>query len=291
MTKIGRNEPCPCGSGKKYKKCCIGKELPPKPKENLQTFADQFLSYEEVDEMSTDEIIKRLKTMGVGFKKEKFLNDVKTSYAAEEISEGWFDKYNITVQGREEDFPCFAARILWERMAPQGHLSAEQIDEIYHQGIDALEQNDPISACDEWLAMWEVLKDRNSPIVQNLNFLDEKYKSTFFVRNFCQDLELELHNAGIRNSAYFEKCVTYCSEFLEIFPNESELIIHNMRRAIADSYGELGQYEKAESEYQNLVRDFSANPWSYIAWGDFYTMIQEENHEKAKELYEKALEV
>ncbi|MBF0379575.1 MAG: SEC-C domain-containing protein [Magnetococcales bacterium] len=22
--KIGRNEPCPCGSGKKFKKCCIG---------------------------------------------------------------------------------------------------------------------------------------------------------------------------------------------------------------------------------------------------------------------------
>jgi SEC-C motif-containing protein len=24
--KIGRNEPCPCGSGKKYKKCCNGKK-------------------------------------------------------------------------------------------------------------------------------------------------------------------------------------------------------------------------------------------------------------------------
>lgn len=23
--KIGRNDPCPCGSGKKYKKCCINK--------------------------------------------------------------------------------------------------------------------------------------------------------------------------------------------------------------------------------------------------------------------------
>ena len=23
--KIGRNDPCPCGSGKKYKKCCIDK--------------------------------------------------------------------------------------------------------------------------------------------------------------------------------------------------------------------------------------------------------------------------
>lgn len=24
--KIGRNDPCPCGSGKKYKKCCLNKE-------------------------------------------------------------------------------------------------------------------------------------------------------------------------------------------------------------------------------------------------------------------------
>jgi preprotein translocase subunit SecA len=24
--KIGRNDPCPCGSGKKYKKCCLPKE-------------------------------------------------------------------------------------------------------------------------------------------------------------------------------------------------------------------------------------------------------------------------
>lgn len=27
MRKVSRNEICPCGSGKKYKKCCIGKEF------------------------------------------------------------------------------------------------------------------------------------------------------------------------------------------------------------------------------------------------------------------------
>lgn len=27
LPKYGRNEPCPCGSGKKFKKCCIDKEL------------------------------------------------------------------------------------------------------------------------------------------------------------------------------------------------------------------------------------------------------------------------
>ncbi|MDR3623660.1 MAG: SEC-C metal-binding domain-containing protein [Chlamydiales bacterium] len=30
MEKAGRNDPCPCGSGLKYKQCCWGK--PPKPK-------------------------------------------------------------------------------------------------------------------------------------------------------------------------------------------------------------------------------------------------------------------
>ena len=24
--KIGRNDPCPCGSGKKYKKCCLNRQ-------------------------------------------------------------------------------------------------------------------------------------------------------------------------------------------------------------------------------------------------------------------------
>jgi len=31
--KVGRNDPCPCGSGLKYKKCCLGKVKPPPPDE------------------------------------------------------------------------------------------------------------------------------------------------------------------------------------------------------------------------------------------------------------------
>src|ERR1035441_6604012 len=26
LNRIGRNDPCPCGSGKKYKKCCLPKD-------------------------------------------------------------------------------------------------------------------------------------------------------------------------------------------------------------------------------------------------------------------------
>lgn len=29
--KVGRNEPCPCGSGKKFKRCCDGREPSTQP--------------------------------------------------------------------------------------------------------------------------------------------------------------------------------------------------------------------------------------------------------------------
>ncbi len=37
-TKIGRNDPCPCGSGKKFKKCC-GSEALITPLENRVRYA------------------------------------------------------------------------------------------------------------------------------------------------------------------------------------------------------------------------------------------------------------
>lgn len=33
--KIGRNDPCPCGSGKKYKQCCMQKQSTPKGKKKF----------------------------------------------------------------------------------------------------------------------------------------------------------------------------------------------------------------------------------------------------------------
>jgi hypothetical protein len=43
MAKIGRNDPCPCGSGKKYKKCCLGKEENEKALQRIEQKADESL--------------------------------------------------------------------------------------------------------------------------------------------------------------------------------------------------------------------------------------------------------
>ncbi len=39
MPKTGRNEPCPCGSGKKYKRCCLRKEAEQRNRERLEAEA------------------------------------------------------------------------------------------------------------------------------------------------------------------------------------------------------------------------------------------------------------
>jgi hypothetical protein len=48
MQKVGRNDPCPCGSGKKHKKCCLREsEPPPRDREDSMraAFVDRALAY------------------------------------------------------------------------------------------------------------------------------------------------------------------------------------------------------------------------------------------------------
>ena len=41
MAKVGRNDPCPCGSGKKYKHCCLLKQAKPKDQRITEIVQEQ----------------------------------------------------------------------------------------------------------------------------------------------------------------------------------------------------------------------------------------------------------
>lgn len=64
MMKIGRNDPCPCGSGKKFKKCCndISKFQPKNPEKIAQTTLNS-----EVKKLQELAVAKKasVSTMGV----------------------------------------------------------------------------------------------------------------------------------------------------------------------------------------------------------------------------------
>ena len=46
--KVGRNDPCPCGSGKKYKKCCLNKS---ESNKEIQGVVNQKAVKEPVDSL------------------------------------------------------------------------------------------------------------------------------------------------------------------------------------------------------------------------------------------------
>lgn len=56
MTKVGRNHPCPCGSGKKYKQCCLDADeaarIAALPKSTLQAAGKaKFGGWAEIDRL------------------------------------------------------------------------------------------------------------------------------------------------------------------------------------------------------------------------------------------------
>lgn len=72
MKDVGRNDPCPCGSGKKYKQCCINKgaskgkikakwlNAPAGPNLLERTFGDAIAGTGRVFEQAKDDDFKKI---------------------------------------------------------------------------------------------------------------------------------------------------------------------------------------------------------------------------------------
>ena len=76
--KIGRNDPCPCGSGKKFKKCCMNKTVTP----------TETLQYRRLSKV-LDKLMPRLINYGLSVFGEKGANSAMTEFL------GWPDPDDI----------------------------------------------------------------------------------------------------------------------------------------------------------------------------------------------------
>lgn len=54
MSRVGRNDPCPCGSGLKYKKCCAARDVAALPSENARA-----MKVHNLDEIVVDRLLKQ----------------------------------------------------------------------------------------------------------------------------------------------------------------------------------------------------------------------------------------
>jgi tetratricopeptide (TPR) repeat protein len=94
MVKIGRNQPCPCGSGKKYKKCCLYLHERSSSQQNPAIV----YSMDDIDELD------RLSNSVVDLISEKHLDE------AEEICHQLLSNYPDQIDGIDRLAEVYAAK-------------------------------------------------------------------------------------------------------------------------------------------------------------------------------------
>lgn len=255
-------------------------------------------SLEEIDSFSTNEIVSKLRAFGVPFETAQFLEDVKKFYSGEELADHWWKEHPITATGFDRDFLWMASIVLWKRLAPEVP-SSESLDDMMKQGYQLLKQRDEggrrrnvMEACNLWLEVWELLKPRFRADMKSIQDAECVFDGMQSLHNWSQDLEMDLHNAGLEGPSFFEKRIQYCREFCDFFPDSGELLIHNMKRAEAEAHFALGREEEGDRLFEALIEQFPDNAWGYIGWGDVYAwpiLDRQRDMEKAAKIYEMGL--
>lgn len=173
-----------------------------------------------------------------------------------------------------------------------GGLKFKQIDKAIQDGYELILEKKQLEGCDKWLEAWEEIKVLIAETgSRDVYELDRKFEWTQFISNYVQDMEAELHNAGIDDRSYRQKRIDYCTELLE-YCGGQEPITENTRRAIAETYADLGDYETCDRLFEGWLNDDPAWGWGYIGWSDCYYLleIREKQYEKAEGILLEALE-
>ncbi len=170
---------------------------------------------------------------------------------------------------------------------PSVELTPEkQLDDLMQEGYKSLD-------CDLWLEAWEMVKQMATPEMRTAVAFDGVYPGlTQFVSNWCSDLEMELHNAGLNDPIYYEHRLCYAREFLAQFPDEGANRYVNFMRAQGEALWNLGRRAEAEVVYEKLVERLPDEGWGYIGWSDRYWLWgapEPKEYKRAEAILQRAL--
>ena len=84
--------------------------------------------------------------------------------------------------------------------------------------------------------------------------------------NWSQDMEDALWNAGLGDREFLLARIAVCEEALRRFRDEDQLMTENRRRALAESYFEVGGTETAEELFQSWLAADPRWGFGWIGW-------------------------
>jgi tetratricopeptide (TPR) repeat protein len=302
----GRNDPCPCGSGKKYKKCCIPQYDKPAVSAAASMRGSELSAWsreanfwmpEQLNPMSDEEIVSKLDELGIPVSRAEFVEDLRRTLDPGKVLELWRERNQPRIEGRDADFPCCAAMQLSRRWAPDLY-SIDKLEEI----VDRLGKRSGDKHVQERLDMYRLIWNQLKELyihpmgLRSLDHLNQGMETMYDFDWVVSDYEHELRNASIgRNekdrNALLEERVAVCKEMLELLPDTDTHNLLNLHRDIAESYELMKDYAKAEQLYEQLTKKQPDWVWGYVGWGDMYNGRGEEGDRgRAEAIYRLGLE-
>jgi tetratricopeptide (TPR) repeat protein len=224
--------------------------------------------------LTDGELLAKLRSFGIEIDRAWLEQRCQRALSAEEIAGPLMDQSKSC--GLESDWIWICVATLWRRWFPD-QPSFEELDDKMQAGYELLKTNGAVAACRPWLEAWDDgLHLLDKADIESIEEFDEQFRGTQSLFNWIQDLESELWNAGLEDRQFLSARIALCEEGLRRFPSDDDLLIENRRRALAESYYELGDSGKAESLYREWLDADPCWGWGWIGWSDCYRFTRTE---------------
>ena len=249
----------------------------------------------DAKQLTDDELLAKLRSFGIELDRPSLERLCREALSAEEIATPLVDQR--TFHGRqaemESDWIWVCLTALWQRWFPD-QPCFELLDDKMQAGYDLLGPGGATAACRIWLEAWrDVLGLFDKGGLPSIHAFDERFRGSQSLFNWIQDVEDELWNAGLEDPQLLTARIAVCEEGLRRFPAEDDLMTENRRRAVGESYFELGETDKAEALYRDWLQADPRWGWGWIGWSDGYgfTRTKLQDWQRAEQILREGLAV
>lgn len=297
VAKAGRNDKCPCGSGKKFKKCCLGTEaegtdagLPM----SIATFTrhaaeeafdddDDDLDDEDLDDgalyekepfdliadaaptpfwsLDVDEILERVRERGLELSRERFREEARGE-SAWSLAVAWTRLVDHDDSDEPDDELFLAACELWRRLGADRPFD-DLLDDRVAEGYVLARRGQRQRALEYWNSTWQTVKARWSTATRTLDAASEALGLPSLQDWLCDFVE-DLRDEALADARVAAIAAEIVREILAAVPDEDAEIRFEYRVDLGDFLLLAGRAEEGTALLLELIRERPTKSRPYV---------------------------
>ena len=229
--------------------------------------------------MSDAALLAKLRALGLNAERQTLLDMFPRFISAQAMADELVDSAPSSIPDFETDWGWIAITCLWERWQPE-LPNTEMVNDKMQAGYAALKAGDVAQACLLWLETWQAVLDIMERYgIRSLDAFDDLFGGTQSVFNWVQDLETELHNAGLDEPHFFRDRIALCETMIDRFDG-GRLTLGNFKLALAESHFELSNREIGDRLFRRWLDEQPRWGCGWIGWSDCYWLFAAPTGEK-----------